>query len=172
MINYFNPLIAILLYVKGLLYNKIVFNPGILRLGHVKAFNKSCLQLCGRFSFSLPTRVSYSTSPSLKLFYSSECLNNKGTASGTCANGFGVCCVCKFLKLMVKLREAYAHFFYSLSIYMQLEIRTVDSHRKRSFGNEASLPDDSVNVTTGVVISGLYDWVTDTNKISHFGGIR
>ena len=73
---------------------------------------------------------------------------------------------------MVKLREAYAHFFYSLSIYMQLEIRTVDSHRKRSFGNEASLPDDSVNVTTGVVISGLYDWVTDTNKISHFGGIR
>jgi len=29
-------------------------------------------------------------------FFSSECTNKGGTAAGSCASGFGVCCTCKY----------------------------------------------------------------------------
>ena len=30
------------------------------------------------------------------IFFSTECSSKGGTSSGTCASGFGVCCVCKY----------------------------------------------------------------------------
>ena len=32
-------------------------------------------------------------------FYREECSTKGGASDGSCASGFGVCCVCKYLKL-------------------------------------------------------------------------
>ena len=34
-----------------------------------------------------------------------ECNQRGGTEDGTCASGFGVCCICKFSKLTAKLNQ-------------------------------------------------------------------
>ena len=36
-------------------------------------------------------------------FFRSECLAKGGTNSGSCANGFGVCCICKSLQIPKKI---------------------------------------------------------------------
>ena len=34
-----------------------------------------------------------------------------GISSGTCASGFGVCCVCKFLRLLIQVCLQFLRFF-------------------------------------------------------------
>ena len=59
----------------------------------------SVLSLFTIVSFKNEACASTTTGTNGTCYSSNECVKLGGASSGTCASGFGVCCLCKYLNL-------------------------------------------------------------------------
>jgi hypothetical protein len=87
--------------------------------------------------YESPTDVNNVEETIKTLFCSSECTTKFGTSAGSCAQGFGVCCTCKFNLYLLNIGTQCSFKFYLLFdmyyIYSTTVPREVDSNRHLKF---------------------------------------
>ena len=54
------------------------------------------------------------------LNFSEECSTKGGTNDGTCASGFGVCCICKFIVVKFHICYIYQSYFTYIAYFVMV----------------------------------------------------